>query len=60
MSEQTKQTTAKVVAPCDHRPLQECLLKNNNDRSKCMKEWNDFQQACQRKKKENCEACQKD
>ncbi|KAI8072929.1 hypothetical protein BC940DRAFT_291951 [Gongronella butleri] len=37
-------------APCDHKPLQECLLKNNNDRSKCMKEWEEFQQACRKQK----------
>ncbi|KAG2220488.1 hypothetical protein INT45_011492 [Circinella minor] len=34
---------------CDYKPLQECLLKNNNDRSQCMKEWQDFQQACREK-----------
>ncbi|KAI7875954.1 hypothetical protein K492DRAFT_172950 [Lichtheimia hyalospora FSU 10163] len=44
-------------ATCDYKPLQECLLKNNNDRSKCMKEWQEFQQACREKKKQECEAC---
>ncbi|ORX62101.1 hypothetical protein DM01DRAFT_1072234 [Hesseltinella vesiculosa] len=45
--------------PCDYKPLQECLLKNNNDRSKCVKEWDDFQQACRKQKQQDCEACQK-
>ncbi|ORZ02801.1 hypothetical protein BCR43DRAFT_449830 [Syncephalastrum racemosum] len=57
-----EQPERRVV--CDHKPLQECLLKNNNDRSKCLKEWNDFQQQCKEKKlqagqstKQDCEAC---
>ncbi len=27
---------------------QACLKANNNDRSKCMKEWREFQEACGR------------
>ncbi|RCH80864.1 hypothetical protein CU097_004354 [Rhizopus azygosporus] len=47
---------------CDYVPLKECLAKNNNDRSKCLKEWNEFQQACRQRKqatndKSECEAC---
>ncbi|KAI9299417.1 hypothetical protein BJ944DRAFT_253852 [Cunninghamella echinulata] len=55
-----KNATISKGSPCDYKPLQECLIKNNNDRSKCMKEWNDFQEACKRKRKEDCEVCQKD
>ncbi|RUS21501.1 hypothetical protein BC937DRAFT_92470 [Endogone sp. FLAS-F59071] len=42
---------SKKVESCDHTELQQCLLKNNNDRSKCMKEWEDFQKACREKSK---------
>lgn len=35
---------------CDYNPLKECLAKNDNDRSKCMKEWDEFQRACREKK----------
>ncbi|CAO3619023.1 unnamed protein product [Cunninghamella blakesleeana] len=48
MSEVTLPT--QKTTPCDYKPLQECLIKNNNDCSKCMKEWNEFQEACKRKK----------
>ncbi|KAI8369502.1 uncharacterized protein BYT42DRAFT_584699 [Radiomyces spectabilis] len=51
---------SKKVEACDHKPLQECLLRNNNDRSKCMKEWEDFQRACRekaQKKNQECQAC---
>jgi hypothetical protein len=43
-------STSNKVQSCDHKPLQECLKKNNNDRSKCMKEWNEFQEQCRRAK----------
>jgi hypothetical protein len=39
----------KKAESCDYKPLQECLAKNNNDRSKCLKEWDDFQRACREK-----------
>ncbi|KAI9284097.1 hypothetical protein BC943DRAFT_361444 [Umbelopsis sp. AD052] len=55
-------TTSNKVQSCDHKPLQECLKKNNNDRSKCMKEWNEFQEQCRRAKQaskgEECTTCQ--
>ncbi|KAG0163627.1 hypothetical protein DFQ30_011253 [Apophysomyces sp. BC1015] len=59
MSEQQK----KAVS-CDYKPLQECLAKNNNDRAKCMKEWDEFQRACREKKQlandtTECEACKR-
>ncbi|KAI8990091.1 hypothetical protein BDB01DRAFT_848183 [Pilobolus umbonatus] len=55
-------STKQKVASCDFNPLKECLEKNNNDRSQCMKEWNEFQRACKEKKqlskdKSECVAC---
>ncbi|KAI9281993.1 hypothetical protein BY458DRAFT_498618 [Sporodiniella umbellata] len=49
---------------CDYTQLQECLAKNSNDRSKCLREWEEFQRACREKKqlsndKSDCEACKK-
>ncbi|KAG2204036.1 uncharacterized protein EV154DRAFT_565149 [Mucor mucedo] len=49
---------------CDYNPLKACLEANNNDRAKCIKEWDEFQRACREKKqlandKSDCEACQK-
>jgi hypothetical protein len=41
--------SGKKAESCDYKPLQECLAKNNNDRSKCLKEWDDFQRACREK-----------
>ncbi|CAH3111008.1 unnamed protein product [Porites lobata] len=35
-----------VVSSCDHQALKECLDRNNGDRSKCIKEWEDFQRSC--------------
>ncbi len=35
---------------CDYVPLKECLAKNNNDSSKCLKEWEEFQRACRERK----------
>ncbi|KAI8882081.1 hypothetical protein K501DRAFT_221820 [Backusella circina FSU 941] len=52
--------SGKKVDSCDYKPLQECLAKNSNDRSKCLKEWDDFQRACREKQKasnKECEAC---
>jgi hypothetical protein len=34
------------VKACDSEALRVCLERNNNDRSKCMKEWEDFKRAC--------------
>lgn len=44
----SKVAAGNKVQSCDHKPLQECLAKNNNERSKCMKEWNEFQEQCRR------------
>ncbi|KAI9221153.1 hypothetical protein BC828DRAFT_90113 [Blastocladiella britannica] len=33
-------------ALCDYEPLKKCLAENNNDRSKCRKEWDEFRAAC--------------
>ncbi|TPX58622.1 hypothetical protein PhCBS80983_g03005 [Powellomyces hirtus] len=41
---------ADPTVVCDSRELQECLQKNNGDRSKCLKEWEDFKKACMEKK----------
>ncbi|KAJ2380005.1 hypothetical protein GGI05_006450, partial [Coemansia sp. RSA 2603] len=51
-----------AVSLCDYEPLQRCLKANSGDRSKCMKEWKEFQEACQQKKRaqkgsSECEAC---
>lgn len=40
----------KKAESCDYTPLKACLDKNNNDRSKCLKEWDEFQKACREKK----------
>lgn len=40
----------KKTESCDYNPLKQCLEKNNNDRSKCTKEWDEFQRACREKK----------
>jgi hypothetical protein len=40
----------KKAESCDYNPLKACLDKNNNDRSKCLKEWDEFQKACREKK----------
>ncbi|KAI7871757.1 hypothetical protein BDF14DRAFT_1878108 [Spinellus fusiger] len=49
-------------SPCDATPLQECLLANSNNREKCLKEWDAFQQQCREKKKQadltTCKPCQ--
>ncbi|OAD68916.1 hypothetical protein PHYBLDRAFT_149919 [Phycomyces blakesleeanus NRRL 1555(-)] len=46
---------------CDSTPLQQCLLANNNDQTKCRKEWDDFQRKCREKQKKEsnkpCETC---
>jgi hypothetical protein len=34
------------VAACDSQPLKACLERNNNDRSKCLAEWEAFKRAC--------------
>ncbi|KAI9020407.1 hypothetical protein DFJ74DRAFT_707470 [Hyaloraphidium curvatum] len=31
---------------CDYEPLQKCLAANKGDRTKCLKEWDDFKRAC--------------
>ena len=36
----------RAAAVCDHEPLKRCLDENNGDRSKCQKEWEEFQRAC--------------
>ncbi|CAH3199329.1 unnamed protein product [Porites evermanni] len=40
-----------VVSSCDHQALKECLDRNNGDRSKCIKEWEDFQRSCAENKR---------
>lgn len=40
-----------VTPSCDHKALKECLDRNNGDRSKCMKEWEDFQRSCAENKR---------
>ena len=51
----TQQAHRKVVMPtCDHQALKECLDRNNGDRSKCMKEWEDFQRSCAENKRWLC------
>ncbi|KAF1801134.1 hypothetical protein V8B55DRAFT_1529337 [Mucor lusitanicus] len=52
----------KKAESCDYTPLKACLDKNNNDRSKCLKEWDEFQKACREKKQKandnsECVAC---
>ncbi|KAI9202304.1 uncharacterized protein BJ171DRAFT_182893 [Polychytrium aggregatum] len=39
-----KETTPVQV--CDYKPLRECLDKHQGDRSKCLKEWEEFKTAC--------------
>ncbi|KAJ2724247.1 hypothetical protein GGI07_002117 [Coemansia sp. Benny D115] len=41
------------VSLCDYEPLQRCLKENGGDRNKCLKEWTEFQQACQQRKYES-------
>ncbi|KAI9095618.1 hypothetical protein DFS34DRAFT_651404 [Phlyctochytrium arcticum] len=46
------EATRRRVDPaltCDSRELQECLQKNNGDRSKCQAEWEAFRKACSEK-----------
>ncbi|ORX71327.1 hypothetical protein DL89DRAFT_266343 [Linderina pennispora] len=63
-------TSSAKQSLCDYEPLQQCLKANNGDRAKCTKEWDAFQQACQKRKqaeqaargqsipaKSECEAC---
>lgn len=38
--------TYRSVPSCDHQALKECLDRNSGDRSKCMKEWEEFQRSC--------------
>ncbi|CAH3020214.1 unnamed protein product [Porites evermanni] len=45
-----------VVSSCDHQALKECLDRNNGDRSKCIKEWEDFQRSCA-ENKSSCFPC---
>ncbi|KAI8897894.1 hypothetical protein BC833DRAFT_526557 [Globomyces pollinis-pini] len=48
VSEKIKPSTTIV---CDSKPLQKCLEINNGDRSKCIKEWEEFKTACSNKVK---------
>jgi hypothetical protein len=41
----------KLVAPCDYKPLKVCLENNNGDRSKCKKEFDEFQRSCAENKR---------
>eukprot|EP01147_Barroeca_monosierra_P006986 gene6986-gene5889 len=34
------------VTVCEYEPLKKCLELNRGDRSKCMKEWEEFRAAC--------------
>ena len=36
---------------CDYQALKDCLEKNRGDRSKCVKEWEEFQRSCAEKNK---------
>ncbi|KAI8817166.1 uncharacterized protein EV422DRAFT_571006 [Fimicolochytrium jonesii] len=42
--------TTGANAVCDSQPLKQCLDRNNGDRSKCLKEWEDFKRECMTKK----------
>ncbi|KAG0245253.1 Stomatin-like protein 2, mitochondrial [Actinomortierella wolfii] len=48
-SSATKSSSSTQV--CDSEPLRLCLEKNNGDRSKCLKEWEEFKAACSAKKR---------
>ena len=39
---------ATKAGACDSEPLRRCLERNNNDRSKCEREWAEFRAACAR------------
>ncbi|XP_078361215.1 uncharacterized protein LOC144645498 [Oculina patagonica] len=51
MADASSQTFRNVTPSCDHQALKECLDRNNGDRSKCMKEWEDFQRSCAENKR---------
>ncbi|KAI8047420.1 hypothetical protein BDF22DRAFT_627861 [Syncephalis plumigaleata] len=42
----TSTDTVENTSLCDYRALQACLAQHQGDRSKCMAEWEAFQQAC--------------
>ena len=39
------------LSPCEYRALKECLDKNQGNREKCEKEWQEFQNACAHNKR---------
>lgn len=51
MADTNSQTFTNVTPSCDHKALKECLDRNNGDRSKCIKEWEDFQRSCAENKR---------
>lgn len=40
-----------VKAACEYKALKECLDRNQGKREKCEKEWQEFQNLCERNKK---------
>ena len=36
---------------CDYQPLKDCLEQNKGDRTKCAKEWEEFQKSCAERKR---------
>lgn len=52
MADSGAQMSRKVTNPsCDHQALKECLDRNFGDKSKCLKEWEEFQRSCAEKKR---------
>ena len=38
--------TQRIPSLCHHQALKDCLERNKGDRTKCMKEWEEFQRSC--------------
>ncbi len=51
MESTIKNDKLTTVKSCEHQALKECLDRNQGNKDKCVKEWQEFQNLCSNNKK---------